>query len=92
MPQIFPNHEEQLARLSRIEGQVRGVRKMIEERRYCVDIASQIKAVQSALTKVKMGVLEKHVHHCVKSAAASGEAGELDEKITEIVKLLGELK
>ncbi len=92
MPQIFPNHEEQLQRLSRIEGQVRGIRKMIEERRYCVDIALQIKAVHSALSKVKMGVLEKHVHHCVKAAAASGDDVELDGKITEIVKLLGEIK
>ena len=89
MHQIYPNHESQLARLNKIEGQLKGVRKMIEERRYCVDIISQIKAVTGALEQVQMGVLEKHVHHCVRESMEDG--GELESKVEELVRVLGKL-
>ena len=91
MKEIYPDHSEQLTRLSRIEGQVRGIRKMVEERRYCVDIATQLKAVKAALTKVELGVLEKHIHHCVADALASGDPKEIDTKIEEIVRLVGRM-
>ncbi len=91
MKELFPSHDEQLARLTRIEGQVRGIRKMIEDRRYCVDIATQIKAVKAALTKVELGVLEKHIHHCVADAVASGDPQEIETKIVEIVRLVGRM-
>lgn len=91
MKELYPDHASQLTRLTRIEGQVRGIRKMVEERRYCVDIATQIKAVKAALTKVELGVLEKHIHHCVKDAVASGEPEEIDGKIEEIVRLVGRM-
>jgi len=87
--ELYPDHADQLARLTRIEGQVRGIRKMVEDRRYCVDIATQIKAVRAALTKVELGVVEKHIHHCVAHAVASGEPAEIDTKIEEIVRLVG---
>lgn len=89
MRQIYPNHESQLARLNKIDGQLKGVRKMIEERRYCVDIISQIKAVTGALEQVQMGVLEKHVHHCVRESMEGG--GELETKVEELVRVLGKL-
>ncbi len=89
MRQIYPNHESQLARLNKIAGQLKGVRKMIEERRYCVDIISQIKAVTGALEQVQMGVLEKHVHHCVRESMEDGV--ELDTKVEELVRVLGKL-
>lgn len=89
--QIYPNHEAQLARLARIEGQLRGVRKMIEERRYCIDIVSQIKAIQAALKQVQMGVLEKHIHHCVKESVESRDPDLFEEKISEIVQVLGKM-
>lgn len=92
MRQIFPNHESQLARLNKIEGQLKGIRKMIEERRYCVDIIDQIKAVTGALDKVQMGVLEKHVHHCVRESVEAGDGGELEEKVEELVKVLGKMR
>lgn len=92
MRQIFPNHESQLARLNKIEGQLKGIRKMIEERRYCVDIIDQIKAVTGALDKVQMGVLEKHVHHCVRESVEAGDGGELEEKVAELVKVLGKMR
>ena len=91
MKELYPDHADQLTRLTRIEGQVRGIRKMVEEKRYCVDIATQIKAVKAALTKVELGVLEKHIHHCVADAVASGEPEEIDKKIEEIVRLVGRM-
>ena len=90
--QIYPNHEAQLTRLARIEGQLRGVRRMIEERRYCIDIVGQIKAVTAGLRQVQMGVLEKHIHHCVKESLQSQDPDLLEEKITEIVQVLGKME
>jgi len=90
--EIFPNHEDQLARLNKIDGQLKGIRRMIEERRYCIDIISQIKAVVGALDQVQMGVLEKHVHHCVRDAAATKDQAALEEKMEEIVKVLAKMK
>ena len=86
---VHPDHEAQLKRLARIEGQVRGIARMIQERRYCVDIAHQIKAIKAALDRVENGVLEKHIAHCVRDAAHSKDPGKLDEKIQEIVGLMG---
>ncbi len=91
MNELYPDHSSQLRRLSRIEGQVRGIRKMVQDRRYCVDIATQIKAVKAALTQVELGVLEKHIHHCVRDAVASGDPAEIDTKIEEIVRLVGRM-
>ncbi|MDH4224327.1 MAG: metal-sensitive transcriptional regulator [Deltaproteobacteria bacterium] len=86
MRQIFPDHESQLTRLGKIEGQLKGVRKMIEERRYCIEIISQIKAVQGALKQVEMGVLENHIHHCVKEAVRGKDQDTLEKKLEEVVK------
>lgn len=89
--ELYPNHEEQLNRLSKIEGQLRGVRRMIEDRRYCIDIVSQIKAVNAALKQVQMGVLEKHIHHCVAESLNSRKPELFEEKVTEIVEVLGRM-
>ena len=91
MRKQFPNHENQLARLGKIEGQLRGIRKMVEERRYCIDIISQIKAVTGALEAVQLGILETHVHHCVKEALEERDGTLLEEKVEEIVKVLGKM-
>lgn len=91
MKQRFPDHGDQLQRLTRIEGQVRGIRRMVEDQRYCVDIATQIKAVKAALTRIELGVLEKHIHHCVAEAVASKDPAEIDTKIEEIVHLVGRI-
>ena len=88
---FYPDHKSELNRLARIEGQIKGIGRMIEERRYCIDIVSQIKAVQSALKQVQMGVLEKHIHHCVAESAGSGDPSELNEKIEEIVRVVGKM-
>ena len=75
-------------RLKRIEGQVRGIRKMVEEGRYCVDIMSQIDAAAAALARVQDGVLESHLQHCVAGALEGREVGARREKVDEVVTLL----
>lgn len=86
---VIMNHTDQIKRLNKIEGQVRGIKKMIEEERYCVDILSQMKAIQSALRKVEMNILENHLRHCLKEALMqSDQSEEIQEKINEITTLL----
>jgi DNA-binding FrmR family transcriptional regulator len=65
---------------------------MIEERRYCIDIVGQIKAVTAGLRQVQMGVLEKHIHHCVRESLESQDPDLLEQKITEIVQVLGKME
>jgi DNA-binding FrmR family transcriptional regulator len=72
-------------RLHRIEGQVRGIERMIDEDRYCIDILTQIAAVKTALEQVGAKLLEGHVNHCVHDAIASGDAAAVDEKTTELL-------
>jgi DNA-binding FrmR family transcriptional regulator len=88
MRQLYPDHEAQLDRLNKIEGQIKGIRRMIEERRYCIDIVQQVRAVAAALEQVKLGVLESHIRHCVKDAARAKGAGLLDEKMDEVMRVL----
>ena len=78
-----------MKRLSRIEGQVRGLARMMEEDRYCVDIVTQIAAARAALRRVEQEVLRDHIHHCVKHAMMSGNKADQTEKIEELMKLLG---
>ncbi len=74
--------ERYLARLKRIEGQARGVHRMVEEDKYCIDILTQISALTSALEGVAIGLLDEHLKHCVVDAAKEG-GPEADEKIKE---------
>ena len=83
-----PSHDSQVNRLRKIEGQVRGLQKMIEERRYCMDIVSQLRAVQGALKKVELGILETHLQHCVQDALNSRNSEDAEAKIQEIIQLL----
>ena len=76
-------------RLGRIEGQVRGLSKMIEEDRYCIDIVTQISAVRAALRRVEEEVSRDHVAHCVEHAIASGNRADQREKITELMAVIG---
>ena len=72
-------------RLHRIEGQVRGIERMVEDERYCIDILTQIGAVETALEAVGMKVLEEHVNHCVAGALASGDTETAHEKSRELL-------
>ena len=74
-----------LKRLARIEGQVRGVSRMVDEDRYCMDVLTQIGAIQAALDKVALGLIDEHTRHCVMNA----EGGEQAEKVDELVAALG---
>jgi DNA-binding FrmR family transcriptional regulator len=81
--------KEQLTkRLRRIEGQVRGVQSMVEEDRYCIDVLTQISAIQAALDKVALGLLDQHAHHCVMGAE---EGPARDEKTEELMSAVGRL-
>jgi DNA-binding FrmR family transcriptional regulator len=75
-------------RLSRIEGQVRGLQKMIEDDRYCVDILVQVKAVSAAMKKVEGELLKDHVDHCLAAAIASDDVSERETKVAELIDLL----
>ena len=88
----FPDHQDQLVRLAKIEGQIKGIRKMIEERRYCMDIVQQIKAVTAGLKQVQMGVLEKHIHTCVQEAVTSRKPDLFAEKVDEIMAVIARMQ
>ena len=76
-------------RLSRIEGQVRGVSKMIGQERYCIDILTQLRAIRAALGKVETQVLKDHADHCIADAINSGGEDEQRKKFSELIELFG---
>ena len=78
-----------LKRLNRIEGQVRGLSRMVDEDRYCIDVVTQVSAVRAALRRAEEEILRDHVGHCVEHAIASGDKREQRKKITEIIDVLG---
>jgi DNA-binding FrmR family transcriptional regulator len=77
-----------LKRLSRIEGQVRGLARMVEEDRYCIDIVTQISAVRAALQRVEEEILRVHIAHCVEGANESGNAADQRKKVSELMEVL----
>ena len=83
-----PSHEANLIALRRIEGQVRGVQKMITDRKYCIDILNQIYAVRGALARVEEKILEKHLQNCVTQAVRGSSEKEKQQKLREILKLI----
>lgn len=81
-----------LKRLSRIEGQVRGLARMIEDDRYCIDVITQISAVRAALGRVEEEILRDHVGHCVEHAIASGNSADQRRKVAELMDVLARSK
>ena len=79
------------ARLNRVEGQVRGVTRMVAEDRYCIDLLTQLQAVRAAVHKAEEEILRDHVQHCVAHALATGDAQEQREKVEELVNVLSRL-
>ena len=77
-----------LNRLSRIEGQVRGVARMVEEDRYCIDVLTQIQAVRAALNRVETALLRDHLNHCIVAAIAGGDPEEQRRKAGELIQIL----
>lgn len=82
--------DDYLKRLRRIEGQARGLQRMVEEEQYCIDILTQVSAMTKALQAVSLGLLEEHMHHCVVDAARAGEA-EGRAKVEEAVEAIARL-
>ena len=85
-------HDKEIARLKRIEGQVRGIIKMIEEKRYCIDILLQLAAVKSALARVEEHILERHISGCVVHAFKGDSKRKKEEKIREVIEVLGRFR
>jgi len=81
-------HTKQLTALRRIEGQLRGVIRMVEDKRYCVDILTQIRAVQAALRRVESRILREHIEHCVVAAIRHGRQRDQREKIDELLDVV----
>jgi CsoR family transcriptional regulator, copper-sensing transcriptional repressor len=77
-----------ITRLNRVEGQVRGISKMVTEGRYCIDILTQLQAVRAALAKVESAILQDHFGKCIEGAIASGDATEQRAKVNELIELL----
>ena len=88
----YPSHRDELVRLRRIEGQVRGVQKMIHEGRYCVDILTTLNAVRGAVKKVEDQVLKRHLEGCVTRAVRSSSRKERGQKIGEILALVSDFR
>jgi DNA-binding FrmR family transcriptional regulator len=84
----YPDHADNLVSLKRIEGQVRGIQRMIEKGEYCVDILNQIHAAIAALARVEDRVLEKHFAGCVTQAVKGSSAAEKKKKLKEILQLI----
>jgi CsoR family transcriptional regulator, copper-sensing transcriptional repressor len=80
--------DQLLARLRRVEGQVRGIERMVEDDRYCIDVLTQISAIQAALDKVALGLLDGHARHCMQEGAAEGRSREM---ATEMMAAVGRL-
>ncbi len=85
---VQPNKQQLLNRLKRIEGQVRGIHQMIENDRYCVDILHQISAVQSAINKVSLALLEDHTSHCVAHAIKGNNGEQAIKELMDVMKAL----
>lgn len=85
---MHPDHKGQLPGLNRISGQINGIKKMIENGRYCVDILTQLKAVKAAIHKVEQEVLKSHMQHCLTNAVESKNELAVQAKIDELMQLL----
>ena len=88
----YPDHRANLVALRRAEGQIRGVQRLIEEGKYCVDILNQIHAVVAALSRVEDAILEKHFAGCVSSAVHGKSAQDKNDKLKEIMKLIKQFR
>ena len=83
-----PDHQDNIVALKRIEGQVRGLQRMIEDRKYCIDILNQILAVKGALSSVEEKILQKHFRHCVTTAIMGSSENQKQQKLDEILALI----
>lgn len=83
--------DDYLKRLRRVEGQVRGLQRMVEEDTYCIDVLTQVAAATRALQSVAVGLLDEHVRHCVRNAMADGDEAVADDMVTEATRAIERL-
>jgi DNA-binding FrmR family transcriptional regulator len=83
-----PDHQDNIVALKRIEGQIRGIQRMIETRQYCIDILNQVRAVKGALARVEEKILQKHFQHCVTAAMTGSSEKQKQQKLDEILALI----
>lgn len=83
--------DDYLRRLARIEGQVRGLQRQVEEDTYCIDVLTQISATSAALRSVAIGLLDEHIRHCVKDAATGNDPDEAEDKVLEATRAIERL-
>ena len=88
MVKQMTTHLEEIVRLKRIEGQIRGIQKMIEERRYCIDILTQLSSIVGAIKSVEENILERHLKGCVRHSFNKGTREDKANKIEEVVDVL----
>lgn len=86
---VHPDHSSQLARLNRVIGQLEGVKRMIEDRRYCPEILIQTRALTSALKTIELGILETHVRNCVTDAISTNDRKKIEKKVSELMTVFG---
>ena len=85
------NKDDYLKRLRRIEGQVRGLQRMVDEDAYCIDILTQVSAATKALQSVAVGLLDEHVRHCVRDAVVAGDDARAEDMVTEATNAIARL-
>jgi DNA-binding FrmR family transcriptional regulator len=85
-------HEDQIVRLNRIEGQIRGIKKMITEERYCIDILTQIRSVSNALARVQDNIFRGHLESCVRDSLSGDDSMDKEEKVNEILEILSRFR
>jgi len=88
MAKEHPDHTSALARLRKIKGQITGLEKMIEDKRYCVDILIQFRAIASALNVIEASIFERHIKSCVIDAVQSKNESEIQKKVDELTRLI----
>ena len=88
MGKQITTHEKEIVRLNRIEGQIRGIKNMIQEERYCIDILTQLSSIVGAIKSVEKNILERHLKGCVITSFAKEDTGERAKKIDEVIDVL----
>lgn len=88
MAELKTTHEEEIVRLNKIAGQIRGVQKMIHDERYCIDILTQITSIQGAVKAVGENILERHLKGCVKQSFSIGDKEDRIKKVDEVIQVL----
>lgn len=88
MNKQMTTHLEEMTRLKKIEGQIRGIQKMIEDRRYCIDILTQLASISGAIKRVEENILERHLNGCVQNSLCRGTKEEKEKKIEEVIQVL----